>query len=473
MLSVEGRKIIGRCHLRCYWGGNRHQNIIRRGKTNLEGLMSMQRLGGYVPRRSGFVSGLAVFALMTVSVLAWGQHEKEAKESKAPQHESKPSRPSGGNANRGGGQSRENQNHASRPNQGRPHQDRPNQSRPSQDRPNQGNRPEGGNRPGGNAGRPGNPGGERPGGNAGGNRPGGNAGDRGGNRPGGNAGVNRPGNAGGNRPGNAGGNRGGFACNSGGAAGRPAPGRNVSLRGGGTASIRPNGQIRTINRNGMVIHNNLRGGRTIVTQRNGVRVVSTGRGYGYVQRSYVVRGGRSFYSRTYYDHGVYRVGIYRGYYWGGRNYYGYYPGYWYHPGFYGWAYHPWNAPVRWTAGIGGWGWAGTRWYGYYGGYFAPFPVYLSAAFWLPDYLIAADLQAAYAARPEAGADDAATGYEPAQTGDASSGSPALTPEVKQAIAEEVKAQLAAEQQQSGQSGNSSDGAQDAQSHDAQAQAPAS
>ena len=443
--------------------------------------MSMQRLGGYVPRRSGFVSGLAVFALMTVSVLAWGQHEKEAKESKAPQHESKPSRPSGGNANRGGGQSRENQNHASRPNQGRPHQDRPNQSRPSQDRPNQGNRPEGGNRPGGNAGRPGNPGGERPGGNAGGNRPGGNAGDRGGNRPGGNAGVNRPGNAGGNRPGNAGGNRGGFAGNRGGAAGRPAPGRNVSLRGGGTASIRPNGQIRTINRNGMVIHNNLRGGRTIVTQRNGVRVVSTGRGYGYVQRSYVVRGGRSFYSRTYYDHGVYRVGIYRGYYWGGRNYYGYYPGYWYHPGFYGWAYRPWGPPLAWGIGIGGWGWGGSPWFGFYGGWFNPYPVYPSAAFWLTDYLIAANLQAAYANQAvdnPGGGGGTVGGYDQAQnysdnggSAPAASAAVTLTPEVKQAIAEEVKAQLEAEQQQS-QNPPPSDGsasAQSAPSQDAAAQ----
>ena len=216
----------------------------------------------------------------------------------------------------------------------------------------------------------------------------------------------------------------------------------------------------------MQIQHNLHGGRSIVSERNGKRIVTTDAGRGYVQHAYLTRGGRPYYSRTYYDGKAYRVGIYRGYNYGGHPYYGYYPGYWYHPGFYGWAYHPWNAPVRWTAGIGGWGWAGTRWYGYYGGYFAPYPVYSSAAFWLTDYLIAADLQAAYAARPEAGADDASAGYEPAQTGDASSGSPALTPEVKQAIAEEVKAQLAAEQQQSGQSSNSSDGAQDAQ-----AQAP--
>src|SRR5580704_17906098 len=167
---------------------------------------------------------------------------------------------------------------------------------------------------------------------------------------------------------------------------RPAPGRQVSLKGGGTASIRPNGQIRSVNRNGMQIQHNLHGGRTIVAEHNGARVVTMGRRGGYVQRSYVTRGGRNYYSRTYYSHGVYRTGIYRGYYWGGHPYYGYYPGFYYHPGYYGWAYDPWPAPVYY-----GWGWGGAPWYGYYGGYFAPYPVYPSAAFWRTDYLIAANL----------------------------------------------------------------------------------
>ena len=47
------------------------------------------------------------------------------------------------------------------------------------------------------------------------------------------------------------------------AANRPAPGRQVSLKGGGTANIRPNGQIRSINRNGMHIDHGLNGSRRI------------------------------------------------------------------------------------------------------------------------------------------------------------------------------------------------------------------
>ncbi len=230
---------------------------------------------------------------------------------------------------------------------------------------------------------------------------------------------------------------------------RRAPGRTVSLKGGGSAHFRPNGQVRSIRQNGMRIQHNLRGGRTIVTERRGVRIVNRGGGRGYVQRAYLTRGGRSYYSRTYYDHGAYRVAVYRGYYYGGRRYYGYYPGYWYHPAFYGWAYRPWGAPVYWGVGIGGWGWG--PWYGYYGGYFAPYSVYPSAAFWLTDYVIAANLQAAYEARAEANADAAAAydqGYGDGAGQTANNGAVTLTPEVKQAISEEVKTQLEAEQQQS-------------------------
>ena len=237
---------------------------------------------------------------------------------------------------------------------------------------------------------------------------------------------------------------------------RTMPGRQVSLRGGGSASIRPNGQIRSINRNGMHINRGLNGSRHIESMHNGVRVVSNGRGRGYVQRAYVVRGGHTYYSRTYYYHGAYRTGVYRGYYWHGHPYYGYYHPYWYHPVFYGWAYNPWPAPVYW-----GWGWGGAPWYGYYGYYFTPYPVYPSAAFWLTDYLISAQLQAAYAARQEAAAnaaaaaDDANANNAPADQSQGAAPAPAsgqvtLTPEVKEAIAEEVKAQLAAQQSQAQQ-----------------------
>jgi hypothetical protein len=218
--------------------------------------------------------------------------------------------------------------------------------------------------------------------------------------------------------------------------------RSVSLKGGGSAMFRPNGQMRSITRNGVYIEFGLHGRRTVVSEHNGARVVSTGRHGGYVQRAYVTRDGVPFYSRTYYDHGKYRVGVYRGYFSGGHVYFDYYPSRWYHPAFYGWAYNAWPAPVYW--GIGEWGWGGAPWWGYYGGYFTPYPVYASPAFWLTDDLLASNLQAGYAARGEAAEAEASAASEDAP---AATSGVALTPEVKQAIAEVVKAQLAAEQMQ--------------------------
>jgi len=243
---------------------------------------------------------------------------------------------------------------------------------------------------------------------------------------------------------------------------RTPPGKSVTLKGGGTASIRPNGQIRAINRNGMQIQHGLHGGRTIVSTRNGARVVTVGRRGGYVQRAYFARGGRTYVSRTYVVNNVAYVGVYRSYGYGGYCcYYGYAPAYYYNPGYYGWAYNPWAAPVTY-----GWGWGGSPWYGYYGAYYQPYPVYPSAAFWLTDYLLAASLQAAYTAQVEENgklsplAPDlllvASMGPIPA----AEAAKAALTPEVKNLLAEEVKAQLAADKDDAAKSGKSSGSGQE-------------
>jgi hypothetical protein len=232
-------------------------------------------------------------------------------------------------------------------------------------------------------------------------------------------------------------------------ASRPLPGRQVTLRGGGSAVIRPNGQIRTINHNGMQINRGMNGSRTIVTTHNGARIVTTGRNAGYVQRPYVTRGRNTYVSRTVVVNRVTYTRVYRSYsYRGYCCYYGYHPVYYYAPVYYGWAYNPWPAPVYYT-----WGWHRAAWYGYYGGYFAPYPTYPSAAFWLTDYLIAANLQAAYearaASRAAAANSDAVEDQAQSQPADDNSaanfGQVTLTPEVKEAIAEEVRAQLAAQQ----------------------------
>ena len=73
------------------------------------------------------------------------------------------------------------------------------------------------------------------------------------------------------------------------------------------------------------------------------------------------------------------------------------PGYYYGPGLLRLGLQSLGRSHRLRLGMG----VGNPWFGFYGGYFQPYPVYPSAAFWLTDYIISQDLQAAYAARQEA------------------------------------------------------------------------
>jgi len=243
--------------------------------------------------------------------------------------------------------------------------------------------------------------------------------------------------------------------------------RQVTTRSGAkvTASYR-GGNVRSIQAHNMRIDHGVRGGRHVVTERNGRRVVGMGHGRGYSERAYYNHGGRSYYQRTYYMGGRRYAYAYRGYYYHGARYYGYAPAYYYHPVYYGWAYNPWPAPVYYN-----WGWGGNPWYGYYGYYYAPYPVYPAAAFWLTDYMIAANLQAAYDAGVAAGAAGGMASVKPdtdlfallaspdpliaanleAAYGGMfyassvqSSSQTQLSKEVKDGLADEVKAQIAAD-----------------------------
>jgi len=227
----------------------------------------------------------------------------------------------------------------------------------------------------------------------------------------------------------------------------------VSLSGGRTATFRPNGAFATVHTGGMQITHGLRGERQVVTVRpDHSRVVSMGLHQGYVERPYMVRGGQTYVQRTYIVNNVTYERVYRSYYYRGVPYYSYVPPYYFHPVFYGWAYNPWRARVyyRWP-----WYIARPPWYSYWGAYFAPAPYYPSAAFWLTDFLLANSLQAAYEAGREAqaNADAQANAYQPPPETyqpppPGAQGTSQITPEMKEAIAEEVSRQLAAEQQQS-------------------------
>ena len=147
----------------------------------------------------------------------------------------------------------------------------------------------------------------------------------------------------------------------------------------------------------MTVEHGLRRGDTrIVSENNGRRLVSTGPHGGYSERHYIDRNGHTYYQRTYWAGGHPYARVYRGYEYRGVRYYGYVPGYYYHPAFYGWAYNPWAAPVYYN-----WGWGPAP--GFYEGYFAPAPYYPSASLWLTDFLLAENLKQDYEARQEAGA----------------------------------------------------------------------
>ncbi|MGB9196754.1 MAG: hypothetical protein WCB53_07475 [Terriglobales bacterium] len=328
------------------------------------------------------------------------------------------------------------------------------------------------NRGGSQAGNRGNTGNNNRGGQNTGNRAGQNTGNRGGQ----NAGNNRGGQNSGNRGGQNAGNRGNTGGNR--TAGNHAPkgSQSHTTRSGNHVQTRANGSVRSVsghvNGHNVTVNRGPHGGRRVVSEHNGRRTVAYGRHGGYSQRAFYRHGGHEYYQRTYWRGGrAYAYG-YRGYGWGGYNYYGYAPAYYWGPAYYGWAYNPWPAPVYY-----GWGWGGAPWYGYYGAYWNPYPVYPSAAFWLTDFFVGAALQAAYADQQQA-ADDNGELMPPTFNqassdvvaelstsdplvaanlasmyprgalllagGTAASGQPAMTKEIKDALSEEIKNQIAAE-----------------------------
>jgi hypothetical protein len=182
--------------------------------------------------------------------------------------------------------------------------------------------------------------------------------------------------------------------------------------------------------------------RTEVVRADHTRMVAYGHGRGYVEHPYEY-GGHRYYSRAYYYHGGYYRGYYHPYYYGGVQVYGYMPAYYYPPAYYGWAYNPWAVPVAY-----GWGWGAAPWYGYYGAYFAPYPVYPSAAYWIADYMVAASLAEAYSAAAASGDSAQLRHINPARlvyasyNPDTGTTSPTMTKEVKDAVADEIKLELA-------------------------------
>ena len=202
----------------------------------------------------------------------------------------------------------------------------------------------------------------------------------------------------------------------------------VRTREGGEIHRAPSGAIREVHTpSGAIIHHAPNGVRHVEVVRPGGRIIvanATGRS-GYVQRP-LVSHGYTYEQRTYMHNGVAHAAIYRPWVHEGREYHVYMSPHYYHPTFYSWVHTPWVRPVTYS-----WGWHSRPWYGYYGGYFTPYRTYASPSFWLADFIIAASLESAYLAQ------NASTSAPPVTY----NSSTAMSPEVKDAIAQEVKRQM--------------------------------
>jgi len=179
----------------------------------------------------------------------------------------------------------------------------------------------------------------------------------------------------------------------------------------------------------MTIHRPLQGGRIVETVRpDHSRVVVTGTSSGYLERPLARRG---FVARTYVAGGRSYAVVYRTYRFRGIVYPDYMPAWYYAPVFYTWAVDPWPRPA-----LVAWSWRAAPWFRFYSAYFSPRPVYTSAALWLTDFLLAENLRQAYENGPAAAAPPQGASVLPGA---------ALTPEIRQAIADEVQRQIQAEQ----------------------------
>ncbi|HXC96423.1 MAG TPA: hypothetical protein VNU92_12035 [Edaphobacter sp.] len=174
---------------------------------------------------------------------------------------------------------------------------------------------------------------------------------------------------------------------------------------------------------GMDIHHSIGGTRRVSTQRqDGTRVVSVGHRRGYVQRSYVFQDAE-YVRRTYDSDGRLYDTFYVRYQYRGETLYVYTPSRFYPSAFYSWALNPWAVPV-----VHSWKWSQELWYGQAAAIFTPYPAYPSASLWLTDYIIADNVKSYFIGNVlNSGAQ------------------PLFTPEIKQAIADEIRHSILLEQ----------------------------
>jgi hypothetical protein len=177
-------------------------------------------------------------------------------------------------------------------------------------------------------------------------------------------------------------------------------------------------------RNGMLIQHGVDGSRRIlVNQPDRSRIFASSRGVQYVQHPYTY-GGRAYDHRTYYFQGRTVHRYYRPYTYGGSTLDAYAPTRFYPMTFYRWALTPFKpTPFQWN-------YTNEAWYRQYNSYFTPDASYSTPLSWLADFVIGSSLVTAYNAAQQS--------QQAAPPPDAAS---AITPQVKQMVAEETGRQV--------------------------------
>src|SRR5579862_937893 len=178
-------------------------------------------------------------------------------------------------------------------------------------------------------------------------------------------------------------------------------------------------------KNGMVIQHGLDGSRRIsVDQPDGSRIFAAARGVGYVQHPYLFHA-QPFDHRTRYAQGHLSQQFYRPYEYAGKTLDVYAPPRFYSADFYRSVGTNYSTPL-----VPHWNYVSqpTPWFSYYKTYFTPETSYSSPLLWLTDFVLATSLIEAYQAHPKT---------LPAPPADA----PAVTPEVKEMVADEVNRQV--------------------------------
>jgi hypothetical protein len=179
---------------------------------------------------------------------------------------------------------------------------------------------------------------------------------------------------------------------------------------------------------GIYIHHGLDGSRRILVERpDRSRVFATTRGVPYVQHPYMFRG-QPLDHRTFYVQGKLFHQFYRPYNYGGTMLDMYAPPRFYQPQFYQGATTPFAQPQPYS-----WGYTtrATPWFTYYNAYFTPDSTYSSPQAWLADFVLGASLAVAYTTAPP-------TSQTPPPPAGAA---PAVTPQVKQLLAQEIDHQV--------------------------------